>query len=292
MSIYKKLIFESYFKDITISHKGLISLNDRIFSQTWIIDFDNPLGAGTFACIFPASCNERPGKFAAKYMKNPNFKIAQSEIEVVNILSRPDLQNDWLSKKSNLKKIPVVLPISYAQNDDELIILMEYMESDIIELLDKNDDSKICEILYYLLYGLEFLHQWFIHCDIKPTNILMNDGKPNLADFGIVHNTTLAFPTSSGYASYAYNSLWIEEGNTPTKRCDIENLVYLISHFKGSTEKSAENRKEEMKSAEHYISYFNITGVLKQFVKHALNIKQDEIPNYKFLRGVLKKGFD
>ena len=80
-------------------------------------------------------------------------------------------------------------------------------------------------IIYQLIDGLQYLHNFLVHCDIKSDNIFMKQSIPKIADFGhaYVYGQILY-----EYPSYVYNSVHIEEGGTPTPNCDLEGIIFLI----------------------------------------------------------------
>jgi serine/threonine protein kinase len=73
-----------------------------------------------------------------------------------------------------------------------IFIVMEYMQTDLKELLNLTASTKITEahtiqIIYNLLCAVKFLHSAnIIHRDLKPANILIDQNcKIKLCDFGL-----------------------------------------------------------------------------------------------------------
>ena len=86
---------------------------------------------------------------------------------------------------------PHILPLyDYGAEDDILYLVMAYIEGGSLEdLLDSGALSLAHteRLLKALARGLDYAHgKGVIHRDIKPGNILLQDGHPLLADFGMV----------------------------------------------------------------------------------------------------------
>jgi mitogen-activated protein kinase 15 len=77
-----------------------------------------------------------------------------------------------------------------AQNNTDIYLVFEFMESDMYHLLyeAKLQQVHVKYILYQILLGLHYLHgNQLIHRDLKPSNILVNsDCTAKICDFGLV----------------------------------------------------------------------------------------------------------
>ncbi|MDQ7026339.1 MAG: serine/threonine-protein kinase [Anaerolineae bacterium] len=86
---------------------------------------------------------------------------------------------------------PNILPLyDFGTEGDIVYLVMAYIEGGTLEdLIDSGpmDIGEVERILRNIASGLDYAHRkGVIHRDIKPANILMSDGHPLLADFGLV----------------------------------------------------------------------------------------------------------
>jgi len=74
--------------------------------------------------------------------------------------------------------------------NDELHLVFEYCEKNIIQMMNEFSspmtESQIKDLILQVLNGLSELHRkGFFHRDMKPDNILVNEGTYKIADFGL-----------------------------------------------------------------------------------------------------------
>lgn len=98
------------------------------------------------------------------------------------------------AKKLYSSKHPNIAPIQYSCQDENFIYITMplFPKGSLNKLIDKRPLS-ISEIIKYsidLLSGLHYIHSnKLVHCDIKPTNILLsNSNDAVLTDFGLAKN--------------------------------------------------------------------------------------------------------
>ena len=91
-----------------------------------------------------------------------------------------------------------LLNVIKAENDKDIYLVFEYMETDLHTVIRANILEPIHKqfIMYQLLKALKFIHSaGIIHRDLKPSNILINsDSYIKVCDFGLARCIT----TSSG----------------------------------------------------------------------------------------------
>ena len=80
--------------------------------------------------------------------------------------------------------------------DDDIIIVMEFIDSDLRKILDDRDrlsfkEEHVIIIMYNFLCSLNYLHSaGIMHRDIKPANILLDyNSCTKLCDFGLARCT-------------------------------------------------------------------------------------------------------
>lgn len=86
---------------------------------------------------------------------------------------------------------PNILPLyDYGTMDDVIYLVMQYVEDGTLEDLIEMGQMEINraeKIIRSIASGLDYAHsKGIVHRDIKPGNILMQEGHPLLADFGMV----------------------------------------------------------------------------------------------------------
>jgi formylglycine-generating enzyme required for sulfatase activity len=112
---------------------------------------------------------------------------------------------------------------------------MDYVEGE--SLKHKIFDAKgpvpfdqIAAVMSPLCQALDYAHkQGFVHADVKPGNILMDDGgRVMLMDFGIARMTESATVTMLGAGTPAYMSPEQAKGKPPTPQSDIYALGIIL----------------------------------------------------------------
>lgn len=177
-----------------------------------------PLGEGGMARVYRARDLRLNREVAVKILhddltRDPGFLIRfEREAQVVAGLAHPNI-------------VPVY---DVGGEDGAPYIIMEYIRGRTLkETLDAGgplDEERAVAIMLPILDALGYAHrQGLIHRDVKPHNILlMADGTPRLADFGIVHlvdgSTTR---TAAILGSAQYLSPEQSRGEEATERSDI-----------------------------------------------------------------------
>jgi serine/threonine protein kinase len=118
--------------------------------------------------------------------------------------------------------------------DDELVVVMEYVEGETLRDELKRgrlDSARACEVIGAVAAGLDHAHErGVIHRDIKPGNILLGPGGTvKLADLGLATAGDRTRITTSGavMGTIAYMAPEQLEGERPTKAVDVYALAAL-----------------------------------------------------------------
>lgn len=156
------------------------------------------LGTGGFGEVWLA---ERRSQFLTKKVA---VKLPHNEqIDFETIRREAEL---WEMASGHPNVLPIIDADVY---DGQVVIVSEYADggslAERLKSLGTPTVNETIELMIGILNGLEFLHErQIIHRDIKPQNILLQSGKPRLADFGISRamQTTAASSTVIGTDAY------------------------------------------------------------------------------------------
>ena len=114
------------------------------------------------------------------------------------------LSQDSIRELSFMRKIRhpnIILLVDFIINSHSIALfspLADLTLHDFIYLNNKLSDEVKCKLVYELLSGILFLHNnGLCHCDIKPTNLLVNNGSLIIADLGSIEreNESYSLPT-------------------------------------------------------------------------------------------------
>jgi len=98
----------------------------------------------------------------------------------------------FLQELNGHENIVRLLNVLKADNDQDIYLICDYMESDLHAVIRANILEEIHKqyIIYQLLKALKFMHSGqMLHRDIKPSNILLNsDCQVKVCDFGLARS--------------------------------------------------------------------------------------------------------
>jgi serine/threonine protein kinase len=127
----------------------------------------------------------------------------------------------------------------YGLEEDELLafILMDFVDGTTLQqeirvARHALPPARVLEVLRPVCSALHFAHrQGLIHCDIKPSNIMIhNNGTILVADFGLAHMTEAAATSALllGGGTFGYMAPEQARGEKPTVRTDIYALGIVL----------------------------------------------------------------
>jgi serine/threonine protein kinase len=154
------------------SFAGGMKANPELYSRYEVLE---RLGEGTYGEVFKGKRKLDGLIVALKETRDP--QCATREAEALLALNHPN----------------VVKLIEYFVQGANLILVLEFMPSDLFRILEENTENngRIAEAqvkgwMLQLLRGVAACHQASIlHRDLKPSNLLVGaDGSVKLADFG------------------------------------------------------------------------------------------------------------
>ena len=184
------------------------------------------LGRGGMAEVYKVWDEERSTYLALKLLRRD---LAQDQI----FLRRFKREAQTLAKLQH----PQIVRFYGLEQDERLaFMLMDYIEGDSLqgEIFDLQGTpmpmDRILEILQPVCGGLQYAHrQGFIHCDLKPGNILIHtNGSVLLTDFGIARLTDAATMTMVGMGTPAYMAPELIRGQQPLPQTDIYSLGVIL----------------------------------------------------------------
>jgi len=145
------------------------------------------LGSGAFGTVYLVEWNSKKGKKsqgALKILKTPKPREVMREALT------------W-ARVSHHKNILTFLDAP--EDGDQLLLLSEYApDGSLLDWITNNGGAEekreeAINLMCSILDGLAHLHDYnVIHRDIKPQNILLNNGTPLLADFGLARQIELS----------------------------------------------------------------------------------------------------
>lgn len=204
---------------------GKVVLNYKIISL---------LGSGGMGSVYLAE-HQSLGRLAAIKVLLPelarNEHIRQRFINEAKTLSKLNHQN-------------IVVLYDFSDSDDNLLLVMEYVEGTPIESIIENTNGPISEqrcinIFKQVLEGFSYAHKrGIVHRDIKPANIVLQpDDTPKILDFGIakiIEGDVKLTQTGTRMGSVVYMSPEQVMGRDVDQRSDIYSLgVTLFEMLSG-----------------------------------------------------------
>ena len=98
----------------------------------------------------------------------------------------------FLQEVNNHENIIRLLNVLKAENDRDIYLIFEYMETDLHAVIRANILEEIHKqyIMYQLFKSLKFMHSAeLLHRDVKPSNLLLNsECQVKIADFGLARS--------------------------------------------------------------------------------------------------------
>ena len=192
--------------------------------------------------------------YLAEDLKNKNLKVAVKQLKSSNVeegVPISSLREISLLKELNHINIVKLMDVVHLQNN--IVLVFEYVETDLKILLKKNNNKGLepklyKSFLYQLLKGIQHIHRMkILHRDIKSENLLISkDNKLKITDFGLARGYGLPIKNfRNDVVSLWYRAPDILLGNENYERsvdmwsigCIFAEMVNGSIIFKGFSEK-------------------------------------------------------
>ena len=281
----------------SIQKPGLQLLNTVFFNKYRLVE---KLGEGTFGMIF--KCESTDGLCAFKFEKKRYGRrsLLQAESEVM----------------IELKGFGIPKIISYIENDDYNIMIMELLGKSLEVLAQQYADEKLslktcCMLGIEMLKILKKIHDnHFIHRDIKPDNFAIgysDQSQLYLIDFGLAKQyrnakTLQQKPMQknkklTGTARYA--SINALRGYDQSRRDDLESIGYVLAYllrgnlpWQGIVVKTKEEKYAKILYRKQSITseqlFFGFPNELCTYINYCKNLGYEEEPKYDYLTDLFK----
>ncbi|CAD8061631.1 unnamed protein product [Paramecium sonneborni] len=153
-------------------------LNEKVIGEYAYLQSDEyKVGSGQFGHVFKGYHQISKQIVAIKQINKKQVKsffeqMLRNEIEILK-----QLNHQYILKM-----------YAHYETINNFYIVLEYCETDILQILKKQDQIPEDQVIVYILQVAEALlylqQKQIIHRDIKPSNILIHNGEVRLADFG------------------------------------------------------------------------------------------------------------
>uniref|UniRef100_A0AAY4F0G2 Protein kinase domain-containing protein n=1 Tax=Denticeps clupeoides TaxID=299321 RepID=A0AAY4F0G2_9TELE len=199
----------------------LIVFKIKLRDPTKAFCFEKLIGRGTFGSVYRA-INLKTGQLNAVKVMNHIYGKVSDEIEV-EILQK--------CKHPNIIKL-----IDFFKWKKSLFLCMELSEHGDLHRVAKRygpfNESQLGLVAFEVLDALAYLNsKGFMHRDIKPDNILLNDAcEVTIVDFGLAARTTsyLAKYKRCGTLEYMAPEVVLPAKHPYNEKCDIWSLGITI----------------------------------------------------------------
>ena len=180
--------------------KGEIVLGKEWKNVTKYYTLIEHLGEGSYGKVVKAKHNKTGLVVAIKHMKikwEHDYEIKKIVREIQMLRQLTQMPNNKFTSK--------ILDIYLSSDEEDLFIVMDYMEMDLKKTLNAShtiqfSEKHLIQIMYNFLCCLSYIHSANImHRDIKPSNILIDQNcDVKICDFGLSRTMHLQTLKQSG----------------------------------------------------------------------------------------------
>ena len=184
------------------------------------------IGAGGSASVWRARHTLLGSEHAVKLLQAPSAEVASRLLREGRVQAR--------------LRHPNIVPVTdLVQSEERVALVMEYIAGGtLLERLQRGGamaPEEALRVFAGMLAGLKVAHQaGVLHRDLKPANVLMDDGRPRIADFGLARVTEATLDpklTREGFAMGTPGYMAPEQWADPThidERADLFAMGVML----------------------------------------------------------------
>ena len=184
------------------------------------------IGAGGSASVWRARHTLLGSEHAVKLLQAPSAEVASRLLREGRVQAR--------------LRHPNIVPVTdLVQSEERVALVMEYIAGGtLLERLQRGGamaPDEALRVFAGMLAGLKVAHQaGVLHRDLKPANVLMDDGRPRIADFGLARVTEATLDpklTREGFAMGTPGYMAPEQWADPThidERADLFAMGVML----------------------------------------------------------------
>jgi serine/threonine protein kinase len=230
------------------------------------------LGEGTYGTVYKVNIDGT--LYAIKIIPNDLKEGVKTlrEIDIMSKLKHPNLVPavQIITSLNDTSNIGIVMPL--ADNDlyQQMTIQYnyKYKKTTTGNLLNTR---QLLKILYDVSKGLKYIHDnGYIHLDLKPNNILLNNNNASITDFGLaltLDGDIKQFPLEAVTITHRPPEI-LAGGRIYSKSTDIWSLgmIFMEILSGGKNIFTSYDKNEVIKAIQKYLSPQNITHLLNNYI--------------------------
>lgn len=243
----------------------------------------NRIDSGSFGILYRAlNINTREEVVLKMESIQHDTKLLKNETKIYQYL-----WND-LSTKEGIPKV-----YWFGVSGDNYCMAMELLGSSLSKISHTQFTMKeISSIATQIVKRIQFIHsKYIIHRDIKPDNFLLKDKILYIIDFGLsrmykkngVHISENIEKRKSIIGTPNYVSIRVLEGGEPSRRDDLESVVYIMYYLW----KKNISIDDKYKFIEVDREKYTFPKYMTDFFDTCRQMRFDEEPNYELLYSIL-----
>ena len=211
-------------------------------------------------------------------IEKPGFNYLKNELKIRQFLAGND---DWI--------LPI---IDHGISKNERFIIYNYIENTICS--QPMNIDKLHHLGYEMISIMEYIHKkGIVHCDISTKNILYDNNKFYLNDFGHAKHITFCIDENQGKSMVGcplFCSEYIHAGIDYAPRDDFISFAYVLVYaINNSLPWSGKNNlnsiyQEKKKFSKNILHISSIPYEIKAFCNYCFHLKLNQQPNYAILK--------
>lgn len=254
-----------------------------IIENKYNINLKDKLGEGSFGVIYKG-INKNTNKHVAIKIEDKSKSLLKNEAKIYNILN-------------NINGVPKLR--SYGSVNCFNYMVIDYIGESLEKYKLKNKIqlslNNVKNIGLQIIDIIEKIHNnGIIHRDIKPENFLIFKDKIYIIDFGLsklyVKNNKHVLKREIKHiiGNIRYSSINIHNNISPSRRDDIESIIYILIYLLNGTLPWEMNKNikdiGDIKKDENTFKKIKLNTNLILLLKYVRKLKYSEKPNYNYIK--------